>query len=253
MTDMQSLTAVQKNWGQSQLNLALIGVGRCSLHRAGICPRLGTFFFACPKKKAKKGTPTRVVAVRLPRWSLACQASAKTRPLVQGLKQFALGPGYRATCQTNPQRAPSDGECRPNTTSLVALCKMTEKSSTRTRVAGPVDGARWAGAWQVAPYSGSGANCLSPVPRANFCACLPSLSSPGLPRTRGRHLRGRLSLPSFFGEAKKEGRPPGRTPGSVHRASVNLQPAAYLIDSDPNFFEILCASVPLWLHFGANT
>ena len=35
------------------------------------------------------------------------------------------------------------------------------------------------------------------------------------PRAAGRHSRGRLFLVTFFGEAKKVTRPPGRTPGLV--------------------------------------
>ena len=35
----------------------------------------------------------------------------------------------------------------------------------------------------------------------------------GTPAQRGRHSRGRLFLPTSFGEAKEVGRPPGRTPG----------------------------------------
>jgi hypothetical protein len=46
-----------------------------------------------------------------------------------------------------------------------------------------------------------------------------SPSTAGNPsRSEGRRRRGVLSLPSFFAQAKKEGRPPGRIPGAASRS-----------------------------------
>jgi hypothetical protein len=65
---------------------------------------------------------------------------------------------------------------------------------------------------------------VTPVPKSDKKAALSERSEfgglpdfgaggAGTPAQRGRHSRGRLFLPTSFGEAKEVGRPPGRTPG----------------------------------------
>ena len=57
--------------------------------------------------------------------------------------------------------------------------------------------------------------CLSAAQRSEFSRAPLRAPTAREPRAAGRHSRGRLFLPTFFGEAKEVGRPPGRTPGLV--------------------------------------
>jgi len=55
----------------------------------------------------------------------------------------------------------------------------------------------------------------SAAQRSEFSRAPLRASTAREPRAAGRHSRGRLFLPTSFGEAKEVGRPPGRTPGLV--------------------------------------
>src|SRR3954470_20732598 len=54
--------------------------------------------------------------------------------------------------------------------------------------------------------------CLSEAQRSEFSRAPLRAPTAREPRAAGRHSRGRFFCLSFFGEAKKVGRPPGRTP-----------------------------------------
>jgi hypothetical protein len=57
--------------------------------------------------------------------------------------------------------------------------------------------------------------CLSQAQLGEFSRAPLRVPTAREPRAAGRHSRGRLFLVTFFGEAKKVTRPPGRTPGLV--------------------------------------
>ena len=72
--------------------------------------------------------------------------------------------------------------------------------------------------------------CLNAAPqaRSEFRNAAPRPSTAGCPvaERRGHAKWGRLSLLTFFGEAKKVSRPPGRTPGQrrIQKTKINLAP-----------------------------
>ena len=59
--------------------------------------------------------------------------------------------------------------------------------------------------------------CLSIAKRSEFSRAPLRVPTTRAPRAAGRDHRGRLFLVTFFGEAKKVTRPPGRTPGLFPR------------------------------------
>ncbi len=208
----------------------------CSLREAapGFRPGSRVPFLACPRKGTKRRAPGGCAPWLAPGGPLRCSAggaSAQTRP------------GYGAqTCTLDgaARRNPAHLRSSPHPTGVPTrlashrlrvlaarrLNRHTEGEAKRagggdaqaSRSASPVgcgEERRGSGAAAKPPA----ANCLSPVPRASFCG------RPG-PRAPQRTLAakavraqppGRLSLPTFFGEAKKVGRLPGRNPGAANR------------------------------------
>ncbi len=205
----------------------------CSLREAapGFRPGSRVPFLACPRKGTKRRAPGGCAPWLSPGGPLRCSAggaSAQTRP-GYGAQTCALDGAARR----NPARLRSSphptgdpvGSLRIASAVLAARrlnrrYRGRSEASQPRRCASEPNASRWMRRGAQG-FGGSGEaagrKCLSPVPRASFCG------RPG-PRAPQRTLTakavraqppGRLSLPTFFGEAKKVGRLPGRNPGAA--------------------------------------
>ena len=178
----------------------------------GLAPAGDSLFFVSPKKsKPKKGDPT----VRVPQ-----QSSGQPAVLASGgvcanslhcvsLKQCAALIRLKLCSSAQPQGMGADSQAaeQPNT-EVTCFCSDFCLSSLVSDPASPV----LAGPVMCSKSGIRAAHCLS---RRRVWAAPRFLGTSQVARSeaQGPGQPGRLSLLTFFGEAKKVSRPPGRTPG----------------------------------------
>ena len=207
---------------------------------AGICARRRTFFSCVAKKRRqKKATPS----LR----PLRCATGQTCAGAVAGgaveLALLLRSAARTATASQITKHARSDARATPQPPRR-RRSQQGMNIQTTIRVVAALDPARAApSAWRLRPRSGAErsdgpSGCLLPIPsvcaeersgqriRARDCLSEASLSetpldasTAGCPvaQRRGRRQWGRLLLPSFLGDARKEGAPPGAHPGRRHQ------------------------------------
>jgi hypothetical protein len=193
-------------------------------------PAAHSLSFASPKEsKQRKGEPT---AAPL-RGSLRCsQAGGLSRKL--GLEYKASdSAGKSRAYRSDPSLLRSSALHTADTTRLAAhrlgwlvwvhtshlgwRCSIERALRARCEASCaelPVCGAEERSELGVEPYPATAAHCLRSCTQGRVCADAPVREHRKGPLVfRGALQSGRLSLLTFFGEAKKVRRPPGRNPG----------------------------------------
>jgi len=218
---------------------------------AGSSPRRATYFLCFAKEsRQRKATPLRV-SLRCAAGNLRCSVVGRrcgTRCVLRTSLKHPQRVSLRSACMLRCTRPPhalcssarAEGSEDPNGPSLRSAHTNTPSpqpspasgrgssrpsAATARVVFHPPSG-------RTEKRSGRGARvqrsmhalreltrrgCLNGAPqaRSEFRGGTPAASIAGCPvaQRRGHAKWGRLSLPTFFGEAKKVGRPPGRIPG----------------------------------------
>jgi len=192
-----------------------------------VVPAADSLSLASPKEsKQRKGDPD-AAPLGVPRGAFRCSqagglsrklgleyktsdrcvkvAAIPLRPQLAALLGAAYGKLVTARC------ASSRGA---RSSTLARACTSPFRRCAASRRVWPVCGAEERSVLGSEPYPATSAHLSEPLyPGASLRRCPRSRAPQGTPRTRGALHPGRLSLLTFFGEAKKVRRPPGRNPG----------------------------------------
>ena len=217
-------------------------------------PAAHLLFLRRQEKKAKEGDPTVCVPCASLRGNLRCSRPAGSRSY--SLRCASLRHSRALIRWPRRSSAPTEGMGEPNSqTATRAIASLGPNSSAHVPRAGrssgrversddpngclgvhplpaaPAAGRLWGGMGVEAPMLRhlTRRSCPNGAAKqhSEFCGAPRNRPAAGLPRSaaQGSQTGGRLLLPSFLGDARKEGAPPGAYPGTRPQTRHASKPA----------------------------